>query len=744
MVENALKALFTLGLPLLAFGRPGGAAAGSSELSFHVLSGGNDNYFFRDNTTSAQLLLTAVNNTEALQRLVVALPAGNSGALTYFLPLNNEGSLSVTLVDGSFKSTTDAFNNVGAQADLSFTGNATLGVTVIGAVRAMRDYVEGAGTMHEIFNYTLNEFNDTSVRLHRQAINATADPTTGEMLFKGADLYLSVPSGSDAQLSVTPSNNGTFTPPTINILVPSAATSPIIRARVVTNETSPVGFNTQDLFLEVSQGSTPGIQTALHGLSDGTNEAANQVSFMTYTDKFTAGGWRFLTYFGRDSLIALRLLMPLMTPDAIEAALGAVIERANSTGALCHEETVGDYASFININNGRPDLGNAPFFDYKPYLFLLPAVSHYFLELPQGKGRSAAFLARNATLQEGTYSEILNRISNYNLGRAIPFFRQQVFTNLLAFRPGQPVGNWRDSNQGTGFGPIPFDVNSALVPASLRAAQNLIEAGILEQANVTGETDVDIGNVATVWENDAHKMFEVTISKKDAKARLKDYVQKAGLSEAMLDKNPPGIKYYALSLTEDGKAVEVMNSDTGFNLLYGANVSRDFLQLVVNTLTPYPQGLLTNIGMIVANPAYDSNRTNIEVFDRTEYHGTVIWSFQQALMAGGLARQLSFCAANVTITVDVNPPPSVKPDWCSDARFVQAVTEAQKRLWDSVRGAESQIHSEVWSYSFDNSTNRFSVADLARLSPTGVESDAIQLWSYGFLGLLDPSGHTIG
>ena len=40
-------------------------------------------------------------------------------------------------------------------------------------------------------------------------------------------------------------------------------------------------------------------------------------------------------------MIALRLLMPTLTSEAIESALGAVIERANSTGALCHEETIG-------------------------------------------------------------------------------------------------------------------------------------------------------------------------------------------------------------------------------------------------------------------------------------------------------------------------------------------------------------------------------------------------------------------
>lgn len=49
-----------------------------------------------------------------------------------------------------------------------------------------------------------------------------------------------------------------------------------------------------------------------------------------------------------------------------------------------------------------------------------------------------------------------------------------------------------------------------------------------------------------------------------------------------------------------------------------------FKQLRTAVLTS-TSGLLTNVGMVVANPAYDSNTTNIEVLDRTAYHGTVIW-----------------------------------------------------------------------------------------------------------------------
>lgn len=43
--------------------------------------------------------------------------------------------------------------------------------------------------------------------------------------------------------------------------------------------------------------------------------------------------------------------MPTLTSNAIESVFGATIERANSTGALCHEETVGDYASFVRFGN---------------------------------------------------------------------------------------------------------------------------------------------------------------------------------------------------------------------------------------------------------------------------------------------------------------------------------------------------------------------------------------------------------
>ena len=229
---------------------------------------------------------------------------------------------------------------------------------------------------------------------------------------------------------------------------------------------------------------------------------------------------------------------------------------------------------------------------------LLPAISHYFLELPQGQDRAAQFLNKTAMLQNGTYAEILNRTVQYNLQRAIPFSQSPNVTNLIGLRPGQPVGNWRDSNEGLGYGYYPFDVNTALVPASLRATEKLIEAGIVDFANLNATY---VANVASVWEAHAAGLFDVTVSGEEAEARLENFVKAANLSTALLNSTrseQPGegtgnVSFYALSLKEDGSPVEVLNSDMGFNLVYGENVSRDFLEHVVDALQPYPRGELS-------------------------------------------------------------------------------------------------------------------------------------------------------
>ncbi|GJJ15093.1 hypothetical protein Clacol_009368 [Clathrus columnatus] len=77
-----------------------------SNLNLHLTSGGFDNYLWRSNTTAAQVLLT---------------------------------NLPVQLGNGKLQDAAADFNNVGIQGHLFFNANTSLGVTIVGAVRAIRD-----------------------------------------------------------------------------------------------------------------------------------------------------------------------------------------------------------------------------------------------------------------------------------------------------------------------------------------------------------------------------------------------------------------------------------------------------------------------------------------------------------------------------------------------------------------------------------------------------------------------------
>ncbi|KAG8741321.1 hypothetical protein FRC10_002983 [Ceratobasidium sp. 414] len=63
-----------------------------------------------------------------------------------------------------------------------------------------------------------------------------------------------------------------------------------------------------------------------------------------------------------------------------------------------------------------------------------------------------------------------------------------------------------------------------------------------------------------------------------------------------------------------------MNSDFGFNLY------NHLISAAIDAIEPFPRGLLTDTGQLVANPVYDPNHTKSEELAREAYHGTVSWS----------------------------------------------------------------------------------------------------------------------
>jgi hypothetical protein len=124
-----------------------------------------------------------------------------------------------------------------------------------------------------------------------------------------------------------------------------------------------------------------------------TQQNVQDLSFLTYSDKLLAGTWRFLTYFGRDTMIAMLLMSDRLSNEALEAGIGAVLERSNATGALCHEETIGDYATLLNSLDNITSTD--PMYSYimrDSDFYLQPLLAQYFLNTPNATNRSTTFL----------------------------------------------------------------------------------------------------------------------------------------------------------------------------------------------------------------------------------------------------------------------------------------------------------------------------------------------------------------
>ena len=133
-------------------------------------------------------------------------------------------------------------------------------------------------------------------------------------------------------------------------------------------------------------------------------------------------------------------------------------------------------------------------------------------------------------------------------------------------------------------------------------------------------------------------------------------------------------------------------------------------------LRPFPAGLLTDVGIVVANPVFASAPIQSK-FTGSAYHGTVIWSWQQAVLAAGLQRQLQ--------RTDLSP---------SAKKFLRA---AQTRLWSVIRSAHAMRNSELWTWTF--AQGHFQIAPFGANAADADESNAAQLWSTVYLAIHEPA-----
>ncbi|EGX94138.1 putative lipoprotein [Cordyceps militaris CM01] len=697
-----------------------------------------DNYFYSDCHVDAQAVITSPLPDSNLSiigpRLIVAWPGGNSGVCAFFAPQNgNNGSLAIALVNSTLGSPLSSVvqngsskePKTGVQGVLSFNNSASLSLSILGSVRTIRDFVEGPSLLTPLIQdaVKIQHVNGTAVQISRLWLDNVTTTT----------LTLSPWQNQDGRVHVT---NKTVT-----------LGAGFYRFSATYNYPQLKQLKPQDILRNESM--------SLVGIDP---EQVDALSFFSYSDKLLAGGWRFLTYFGRDSMIATLLLQPILKSgpgSAMEAVLGAALERINKTdGTVAHEETIGDYATFTNMQNGIFNSTAAGFtyqmIDTDYYLPIL--MNRYFQGSPE---RVRPLLttkagAVNVANKNMTWGDLGHRLASKIMNLTAAFEQQQTAANLMHLQDGVPVGQWRDSERGLANGRIPFDVNCALVPAALRAIASLSAMSGVFPAEDAQKWRAAAGQRADVWQNKTLAFFKYSDSVGNSTALLENYVKENTFyngpthadSVANYSSGETLVDYgLALPSANDSGPLRITHTDTAFRnvLLFNTtddeNQLTEFINSTANAiLRPFPAGLTTPIGAVVANPALSGDATIIANFTNAAYHGTVVWSWQLALVAQGFALQLGRCGNTTT---------SQPAAFCLDVSVYGALRAAYNRIWDVIEDNQSTLQSEVWSWTYSpNSTRRdgFTYAPLGVLPPppgagAGTESDVRQLWSLVFLAM---------
>lgn len=666
MRRTALLAVLLLGTA--ACPDQGGDPPDDSEpgLRFSISEGGSDNFFIRDSGISAHLNLQA----RPAPRLVVAFPAGNSGAALFFRQADEEQPWGAV----SDLQTIEFADNQGRQlhglrADISIeTGTLILDDADVGSVRFLRKAVDYSA---------LPPRPAPDIRLDGNRLRVSRERPDGLSAYV---MEMEVLAG---ELRAGPG------------LASIAATDGALKIRVMAATGDPVERPPRGPLITTSAFRNEALENAL--------------AFLTYDDKMLAGSWRFLTYFGRDTLLTLRLLMPVLRAETAETGLASVLERLNDRGEVAHEEEIGELAVYRNLGeHGRASA--EPVYDYKMVddnLMLLPVLANYIETF--GRDRAAAFLARR-TPGSDTLGQRL--VSNLRLvaQQAEAFAENPEPANLVAIKEGLRVGNWRDSQEGLAGGKYPYDVNAVLMPAALDAAAIITGSGLLDDYANDLPRSSDLARMAGIWETSAASYFAVSIPADVAREQLAVYARANGYP---LETFPAeALSFDGIALNEAFEPVPVMHSDIAVNLLFLHSPESRLKQILANLLRPFPAGLATPVGVLAANPAFSSDAVQA-IVTRNHYHGTVIWSWQQAMIIAGVDEQL-------------------RRDDLSAATRAR-LRDVRQNTWRGIAASSDFINSELWS--FEMHDGQFVISPFGQAAGHLTESNAVQLWSTVFLAI---------
>jgi hypothetical protein len=662
-------------IAVLLGGRPGIALEpGAARLDYQVDEGLNTNRLVREGAVAAHLVLRSGNDP----RILIAFPAGNSGVGLWFMhrsvPVRwalRGAPRTIERADPRGRTLYGLMSEVTVEATELQVRQA-----VLSSVRVLRDF-QSLGTVPRVVA--------ARPLVQGRTLSWSRDRLDGA---PGYRMVLEVTHGAVRDGRIVAGSDGRIG----------------LRVTGLSGETPLTALADSELMNE-SAGSDPA--------------ARNTLTFLAYREKFLAGSWRFQTYFGRDTLISVRLLMPVLSATAVEAALGSVLERLSAQGEVAHEEDIGERAVLDHLerDGSRSD---APVLDYKMIdgdFLLAPVTSAWLAHDERARPRAAAFLAAAAggSFERSRGAALVENL-RLVLRSAAGFADHPDTAHLIGLKSGFSVGNWRDSESGLGGGRYPYDVNAVLVPAALQAVVELHRRGLLAPylSAEDGELFARAPQLAQAWRARAAQLFTVRLSHAAAEEAIRAYAASQGVAAqpALAALGAEDLRFHALALDAAGNPIPVMHSDEGFALLFDDLETQRVDDAVTGLMRPFPAGLMTEAGMLVANPAFGAPALQ-RSFSRNAYHGTVVWSWQQALFAAGLTRQLERSELPAAVRAHL--------------------MAAQRTLWTAIDATRSLRNSELWSWSY--AAGHYQPVAFGSAAADVDESDAAQLWSTAYLAV---------
>jgi len=499
------------------------------------------------------------------------------------------------------------------------------------------------------------------------------------------------------------------------------------------------------------------------------------LELLSSKEKLMAGLPNFATYFGRDMMMSTLMMEPIWKVSMLENVITSVLKKMRSDGNVSHEEGLAGqairenaaaynfllkkYFSLNDENEKDSILSKATGIlkdlqktteNYRMIDddFQLPVlVSHYLAHKEISNSKKLNFFKSKISKNDpSTILSLLLRNLVYITNNASAYIKDPNVLNLISFIKSEDghwqSASWRDSRAGYANGRFAMDVNVIWVPNALKSIQNILS--FLKEKNFTVDdliklypaikesileefyADPDkLNNAENLW-NGVGKYFWTNIPSQEVNEKIKAKLEWLPKEESIYWENNlknnwkdnQDIKFLTLSLDENGKRIDIENTDPATSIFlndFTGHILNDKItpdsvtELIKVFIIPFPAGLFVNsLGPLVANDTYASKEI-WETFQHDKYHSPyVVWGREVNLIFLGLSKQI----LNAYDTQG-----NLKDQKLQN--YVEELKNILKKIHSSVE--ESGLkYNELWSYQIVN----------GKLHPERYETTSdIQLWN---------------